>query len=137
LKELGIAFPETIRKRNNTAKKVRIVFFYETLPTHGVMVSNWYIPYTLSFAAYISIKIVEEKSASYPGIGETIPIRYNHLDICKFASSNGDGYKVVKAKLVEIVRGHKEDDHKGVSKRLICYWKRKLTGILAWRYYFP
>jgi hypothetical protein len=43
LKELGIAFPETIRKRNNTAKKVGIVFFYETLPTHGVMVSNWYI----------------------------------------------------------------------------------------------
>lgn len=42
LKELGTAFPETIRKRNNTAKKVRIVFFYETLATYGVMV-GWYI----------------------------------------------------------------------------------------------
>lgn len=39
LKELGTAFPETIRKRNNTAKKVVIVFFYETLKTYGKMVS--------------------------------------------------------------------------------------------------
>ncbi|XTI91733.1 hypothetical protein V2W45_1471450 [Cenococcum geophilum] len=31
-------FNVTIRKRNNTTGRVRIVFFYETLPTHGVMV---------------------------------------------------------------------------------------------------
>jgi len=93
LKELGTTFPETVRKRNTTAKKIQIVFFYETLPTYGVIV-------------------VEEKSASYPGIGETIPIRCNHLDICKFGSNNDDGYKVVKAKIIEIVRGHKEKDHK-------------------------
>jgi hypothetical protein len=53
LKELGTAFPETVRKRNNTAKRVGIVFFFETLPTYGVMVSNGYVyPYT-SFIGYI------------------------------------------------------------------------------------
>lgn len=40
LKELGTAFPEVVRKRNSTAKKVRIIFFYETLPTHNIMVSH-------------------------------------------------------------------------------------------------
>ncbi len=42
LKALGTAFPETIRKRTNLGKEVRIVFFYETLPTYGMMVGNWY-----------------------------------------------------------------------------------------------
>lgn len=59
-------------------------------------------------------QVVEEKSASYPGIGEIIPIRRNHLDICKFASNNDEGYKVVKAKIVETMQGRKEDDYKGV-----------------------
>jgi protein SERAC1 len=41
LKELGTAFPETIRKRNDTAKKIEIVFFYETLDTYGKRVSDY------------------------------------------------------------------------------------------------
>ena len=30
--------------------------------------------------------VVEEDAASYPGVGEIIPLRKNHLDICKFAT---------------------------------------------------
>lgn len=70
------------------------MFFYETLPTHGVMV-------------------VKEKSASYPGIGETIPLWCNHVDICKFASNNDNGYKVVKEKIVKMMQGCQEDNRKG------------------------
>ena len=124
LKELGIAFPETIRKRNSTAKKVRIVFFYETLPTNGVMVSNHCKHAHLGFAAYVLYKVVEEKSASYPGIGETIPIRCNHLDICKYASSNDDGYKIIKAKVIDILQSNGEDS-KGVSEQMVrCLVKK-------------
>ena len=53
LKELGTAFPKTVRKRNNIAKKVGIVFFYKTLPTHSVIVSNWYTIHSKLFPLYI------------------------------------------------------------------------------------
>lgn len=43
LKELGMAFPETIRKRNKMGKSIEIIFFYETLPTYNMMVRNLYI----------------------------------------------------------------------------------------------
>lgn len=40
LAQLGIAFPETVRKRNETARKIKITFFYEQLRTYGVMVRS-------------------------------------------------------------------------------------------------
>lgn len=68
----------------------------------------------LSLAAYASFEVVEDKSAFYPGIGEPIPIRSNHINICKFAAANDNGYKAVKAKIIEIIQGGKEDDNKSV-----------------------
>jgi len=35
LKELGVAFPEVVRKRNDAGRKINIVFFYEELDTYG------------------------------------------------------------------------------------------------------
>ncbi|KAF4461031.1 NAD(P)-binding [Fusarium albosuccineum] len=96
LQELGAAFPEVIRKHNNTQDKIHIVFFFETLDTHGT-------------------RIVEQRSASYPGIGEILPIRGNHISICKFDSRDDDGYKSVKAKILQIIRGDIQDscDNRG------------------------
>jgi hypothetical protein len=50
-------------------------------------------------------KIVDEDSATYPGVGEILPIRANHLEICKFDSADDDGYKVVKGKILELIKG--------------------------------
>ncbi|RAK97066.1 uncharacterized protein BO80DRAFT_448750 [Aspergillus ibericus CBS 121593] len=91
LKHLGVAFPEVIRKRNETPEKVKVTFFYETLDTFGV-------------------RVVEESSSAYVGVGEVLPIRANHLDICKFASPEEDGYKLVKAKLLEIIHARDTRD---------------------------
>ncbi|KAH7200662.1 Alpha/Beta hydrolase protein [Fusarium oxysporum] len=88
LKKLGEAFQDVIRKRNGTMNKIEIKFFYEELDTYG-------------------IRVVEEKSASYPGIGEILPIRSNHINICKFSSKDDNGYVVVKAKLIELIQGIK------------------------------
>lgn len=41
LKELGMAFPEVIRKRNRTVNRVEIMFFYETLDTYGSRVGYY------------------------------------------------------------------------------------------------
>ena len=62
-------------------------------------------------------QVVEEKSASYPGIGETLPLRSNHIDICKFASKDDNGYKLVKAKILEMLAGGGKDNARGVSHR--------------------
>lgn len=43
--------------------------------------------------------VVKEEDASYPGVGEILPMRANHLDICKFDDAEDDGYKQVKAKI--------------------------------------
>ncbi|KAJ3547444.1 hypothetical protein NM208_g1506 [Fusarium decemcellulare] len=91
LQELGAAFPEVIRKHNSTQDKIHIVFFFETLDTHGT-------------------RIVEQRSASYPGIGEILPIRGHHISICKFDSRDDDGYKAVKAKILQMIRGEIQDN---------------------------
>ncbi|KAJ5610607.1 hypothetical protein N7510_007326 [Penicillium lagena] len=84
LKDLGSAFSDVVRKRNNGQNKIKIVFFYEELDTYGQ-------------------RVVEEKSASYPGLGETLPLRSNHLNMCKFASKDENEYKIVRAKILELV----------------------------------
>ena len=43
--------------------------------------------------------MVKEEDASYPGVGEILPIRANHIDICKFDDVEDDGYKQVRAKI--------------------------------------
>ncbi|PCD30605.1 hypothetical protein AU210_010285 [Fusarium oxysporum f. sp. radicis-cucumerinum] len=93
-----LAFPEVIRKRNNNAEsKVQIVFFFETLDTGG-------------------IRIVEDQSASHPGIGQTLPLRANHISIYKFESSDNEGYKAVKAKILQMMKGEvKESNDKNGS----------------------
>ncbi|KAF2745768.1 hypothetical protein M011DRAFT_478561 [Sporormia fimetaria CBS 119925] len=80
LKDLRLGFPEVIRKRNQTSDKVVVVFFFEKKMTYNV----W---------------IVKEEDASYPGVGEILPMRANHLDICKFDDAEDDGYKQVRAKI--------------------------------------
>ncbi|KAF4998944.1 hypothetical protein FDECE_11658 [Fusarium decemcellulare] len=96
LQELGAAFPEVIQKHNSTQDKIHIVFFFETLDTHRT-------------------RIVEQRSASYPGIREILPIQGNHISICKFDSRDDDGYKAVKANILQIIRGDIQDscDNRG------------------------
>lgn len=80
LKDLRLGFPEVIRKRNQTPSKVAVVFFFEKKMTYKV----W---------------VVKEEDASYPGVGEILPMQANHLDICKFDDAEDDGYKQVRAKI--------------------------------------
>ncbi|PVH92332.1 hypothetical protein DM02DRAFT_605500 [Periconia macrospinosa] len=80
LKDLRLGFPEVIRKRNQASDKVAVVFFFEKKMTYN----TW---------------VVKEEDASYPGVGEILPMRANHLDICKFDDAEDDGYKQVRAKI--------------------------------------
>ncbi|KAF2741651.1 hypothetical protein M011DRAFT_491174 [Sporormia fimetaria CBS 119925] len=80
LKDLRLGFPEVVRKRNQTSDKVVVVFFFEKKMTYRV----W---------------IIKEEDASYPGVGEILPMQANHLDICKFDDKEDDGYKQVRAKI--------------------------------------
>ncbi|OBT98980.1 hypothetical protein VE01_02445 [Pseudogymnoascus verrucosus] len=80
LKDLRHGFPDLIRKRNQTSAKIAIVFFFEKKSTYKVLV-------------------VKEEDASYPGVGEILPMQANHLDICKFDDAEDDGYKQVRAKI--------------------------------------
>lgn len=43
--------------------------------------------------------VVKEEDASYPGVGEILPMQANHRDICKFDDAEDDGYKQVRAKI--------------------------------------
>lgn len=43
--------------------------------------------------------MAKEEDASYPGVGEVVPMHANHLDICKFDDPEDDGYKQVRAKI--------------------------------------
>lgn len=80
LRDLRLGFPEVIRKRNLTPAKIAVVFFFEKKMTYKV----W---------------VVKEEDASYPGVGEILPMQANHLDICKFDDAEDDGYKQVRAKI--------------------------------------
>ncbi|KAF5021966.1 hypothetical protein F66182_6006 [Fusarium sp. NRRL 66182] len=73
MQSLGTDFPEVIQKRNRTQDKVQILFFYETRLTYGTLV-------------------VDQRSASYPGLGETVPIQANHIGMCRFGSLDDEGY---------------------------------------------
>lgn len=66
----------------------------------------------------LTLQIVPEESASYDGVGEILPMSTNHLNICKFDSNTNDGYKVVKAKILQLVVGKTfVDKYKPVSFR--------------------
>ncbi|KAI4157009.1 MAG: hypothetical protein LQ342_008553, partial [Letrouitia transgressa] len=80
LKGLRLGFPEVIRKRNQSSAKIAVIFFFERKTTYNI----W---------------VVKEEDASYPGVGEILPIRANHLDICKFDDAEDDGYKQVRVKI--------------------------------------
>jgi len=51
------------------------------------------------------IKVLAEDSASYPELGEILPMRTDHLDICKFDSAEDDNYKIVKDKILALIKG--------------------------------
>ncbi|KAH6674237.1 Alpha/Beta hydrolase protein [Halenospora varia] len=87
LKSLRTEFPNIVSKRREKPEKIGVVFFYERFATYGV-------------------EIVAETAASYPGVGEILPMRTNHIDICKFETADDDGYKVVKSKIVELMQGN-------------------------------
>ncbi|KAJ9646980.1 hypothetical protein H2199_001966 [Coniosporium tulheliwenetii] len=84
LKDLRLGFPDVIRKRNQTSAKIAVVFFFEKKMTYKV----W---------------VVKEEDASYPGVGEILPMQANHLDICKFDDPEDDGYKQVRAKIKQVM----------------------------------
>jgi hypothetical protein len=48
--------------------------------------------------------VVKEEDASYPGVGEIVPMQANHLDICKFDDQEDDGYKKVRAKIKQAIK---------------------------------
>lgn len=78
VRALNEAFSKALRQRTETQFQtaVRAVFFHETLPTNGILV-------------------VPRESALMPNSGECLPIQANHHHICKFASAQDEGYKVV------------------------------------------
>lgn len=80
LKDLPVGFPDVIRKRNQTSAKIAVVFFFEKKMTYHV----W---------------VIKEEDASYPGVGEILPMQANHIDICKFDDAEDNGYKQVRAKI--------------------------------------
>ncbi|KAI0436816.1 Alpha/Beta hydrolase protein [Xylaria telfairii] len=83
LDELTRAFPEVLNRRrtsNDPTDKIRAYFFFETLSTS---------------AFGISIKVVEPESAQIPGCGDCVPIRADHISICKFKTKEDEGYAVV------------------------------------------
>ncbi|KAL5387209.1 hypothetical protein DPSP01_003820 [Paraphaeosphaeria sporulosa] len=84
LKDLRFGFPDVVRKRNQTPAKIRVVFFFEKKMTYKV----W---------------VVKEEDASYPGVGEILPMQANHRDICKFDDAEDDGYKQVRAKIKQAI----------------------------------
>ncbi|TXB99319.1 hypothetical protein FocTR4_00012609 [Fusarium oxysporum f. sp. cubense] len=90
-------------KRNSNAEsKVQIVFFFETLDTGG-------------------IRIVEDQPASHPGIGETLPLRANHISIYKFESSDNEGYKFVKTKILQMMKGEVKESNDKVTQQVIFF----------------
>ncbi|KAK2928296.1 Alpha/Beta hydrolase fold [Fusarium oxysporum f. sp. vasinfectum] len=109
-KIFNVAFPEVIRKRNSNAEsKVQIVFFFETLDTGG-------------------IRIVEDQPASHPGIGETLPLRANHISIYKFESSDNEGYKFVKTKILQMMRGEVKESNDKVTQQVIFFVTLSVEG---------
>jgi hypothetical protein len=67
--------------------------------------------------------VVDQDDASYPRVGQVIPIRANHYNICKFSSEDEVGYQVVKAKLVELIKAMAMVQEKavGISSQNVCY----------------
>jgi len=51
--------------------------------------------------------VVKEEDASYPGVGEILPMQANHRDICKFDDAEDDGYKQVRAKIRQAMEATK------------------------------
>ncbi|KAJ5726648.1 uncharacterized protein N7483_008005 [Penicillium malachiteum] len=65
-------------------EKIKVVFFYEELDTY-------------------KIRVVEQSSAAYFGLGEILPLRANHTEICMINSEDDPGYGLVKAKILELL----------------------------------
>lgn len=98
LKDLRFGFADIIRKRNVTSAKIAVFFFFERKATYKVV---WFES-RLQFSRQTLIDgqwVVREEDASYPRVGEIVPITENHLGICKFDDENDDGYKQVRAKI--------------------------------------
>ncbi|KAI9763965.1 MAG: hypothetical protein M1840_008999 [Geoglossum simile] len=86
LRDLRSGFPDVICERNQASAEVAVFFFFEKKTTYKVLV-------------------VGERDASCPGVGEILPIYANHLDICKFDNVEDDGYKQVRAKIMQVIKG--------------------------------
>ncbi|KAF2011215.1 hypothetical protein BU24DRAFT_397585 [Aaosphaeria arxii CBS 175.79] len=93
LKDLRFGFPEIVRQRNQTADKLAVVFFFEQKATGKV----W---------------IVKEEDASYPGVGEILPIRENHINICKYDDEEDNGYKSIRAKIKQVIEATRNAEQK-------------------------
>ncbi|EMT69945.1 hypothetical protein FOC4_g10008385 [Fusarium odoratissimum] len=99
----GMVFLGTPFAGSNAAKWGElIVFFFETLDTGG-------------------IRIVEDQPASHPGIGETLPLRANHISIYKFESSDNEGYKFVKTKILQMMKGEVKESNDKVTQQVIFF----------------
>ena len=113
LKDLRLGFPEVIRKRNQTSAKIAVVFFFERKMTYKVVCIESETA-TLTLDTNIDGQwVVNEEAASYPGVGEILPMQANHLDICKFDDAEDDGYKQVRAKIKQAMEATEITETKG------------------------
>ncbi|CAI6099554.1 unnamed protein product [Clonostachys chloroleuca] len=81
LRELANTFSEALGKREAEGRKIGIAFMIEMLETEIFKLNK--------------VWIVKEDSAWIPGRGDRSFVRANHKNICKFASKDDEGYKMV------------------------------------------
>ncbi|KAK5637232.1 hypothetical protein RRF57_012944 [Xylaria bambusicola] len=81
--ELTRSFSNLFIKRKTSNDQVHAFFFYETLTTQ---LTKWK-----------HVQIAENDSAQLPDCGDTIPIRADHHDICKFTTREEEGYGLIVA----------------------------------------
>ncbi|KAK8017693.1 Alpha/Beta hydrolase protein [Apiospora rasikravindrae] len=85
LEELTDAFTNVLGKRRsskNPSDAIEACFFFETKKTR---VGSGHI------------QVVERESAQLKGLGDAVPIRADHHEICKFETDKDEGYQVVVA----------------------------------------
>lgn len=73
-----------------------------------------------------------EDSASYPGVGEILPVRADHLEICKFDpkdSTDAERYKVVKEKILKLIKGETVLQDTAVSTRHTFHFHVVILGL--------
>lgn len=73
--------------------------------------------------------VVNKEDASCPGVGEILPIKANHLDICKFDDAEDDGYKQVRAKIKQAIEA--TDVTEASTVRAVLFYDLGMESIVT------